>query len=136
MIASAKSRTQSMEQLLRPYEEEQKRLSKSKERVLFERQSSLACSEGRTIVVSLRGRAINPAVHGRVDPGNASRSWISGLLALPAAAYILTEQEAHAAELERIFITIKTDGVQRGLIAKIISRFERKGFKLMAIKIV
>lgn len=103
------------------------------------RQTSRAFSEGRpaaaAAVVSLRGRATFLAANSRVDPGNASRSWISGLLALPAAAYMLTEQEAHAAELERTFIAIKPDGVQRGLIAEIISRFERKGFKLVAIKI-
>ncbi|KAJ9706187.1 hypothetical protein PVL29_001643 [Vitis rotundifolia] len=38
--------------------------------------------------------------------------------------------------MERTFIAIKPDGVQRGLIAEILSRFERKGFKLVAIKIV
>ncbi|WOH14905.1 hypothetical protein DCAR_0934434 [Daucus carota subsp. sativus] len=32
--------------------------------------------------------------------------------------------------MERTFIAIKPDGVQRGLISEIISRFERKGFKL------
>lgn len=104
------------------------------------RQSSRAFSEGRAAAVaaavSLRGRATSLAAHSRVDPGNASKSWISGLLALPAAAYMLTEQEAHAAELERTFIAIKPDGVQRGLIAEILSRFERKGFKLVAIKII
>lgn len=31
---------------------------------------------------------------------------------------------------------IKPDGVQRGLIAEIIKRFEQKGFILVAIKIV
>jgi len=35
---------------------------------------------------------------------------------------------------ERTFIMIKPDGVQRGLIGKIISRFEQKGFKLVAMK--
>ena len=74
----------------------------------------------------MRARATTLAVPDKVDPGNASRSSISGLLALPAAAYMLTEQEAHAAELERTFVTIKTDGVQRGLIAKIISRLNAK----------
>ena len=33
---------------------------------------------------------------------------------------------------ERTFIMIKPDGVQRGLVAKIISRFEEKGFKLVS----
>lgn len=35
---------------------------------------------------------------------------------------------------ERTFIMIKPDGVQRGLVGKIISRFEKKGFKLVAMK--
>lgn len=83
--------------------------------------------------VSLRGKAASLASYGSE---NAGRNWISGFLALPAAAYMLTGQEAHAAEMERTFIAIKPDGVQRGLIAEIISRFERKGFKLVAIKVV
>ncbi|KAJ1469202.1 nucleoside diphosphate kinase 2 [Baffinella frigidus] len=37
---------------------------------------------------------------------------------------------------ERTFIMIKPDGVQRGLVAKIIERFEQKGFKLVAMKIM
>lgn len=37
---------------------------------------------------------------------------------------------------ERTFIMIKPDGVQRGLVAKIIKRFETKGFKLVAMKFV
>ena len=35
---------------------------------------------------------------------------------------------------ERTFIMIKPDGVARGLIAKIIKRFEQRGFKLVAMK--
>ena len=35
---------------------------------------------------------------------------------------------------ERTFIAIKPDGVQRGFISEIIGRFERKGFKLVALK--
>ena len=40
-----------------------------------------------------------------------------------------------AAPKERTFIMIKPDGVQRGLIGTIISRFETKGFKLVAMKV-
>ena len=36
---------------------------------------------------------------------------------------------------EQTFIAIKPDGVQRGLIGPIISRFEQKGFKMAAIKL-
>ena len=35
---------------------------------------------------------------------------------------------------ERTFIAIKPDGVQRGLVGQILNRFERKGFKLVALK--
>jgi len=35
---------------------------------------------------------------------------------------------------ERTFIAIKPDGVQRGLIGEILQRFERKGYKLVAMK--
>ncbi len=36
--------------------------------------------------------------------------------------------------LERTFVAIKPDGVQRGLVSEILGRFERKGFKLVALK--
>merc|ERR1712119_101931 len=36
---------------------------------------------------------------------------------------------------EQTFIMIKPDGVQRGLVGPIISRFEQKGFKLAAMKL-
>jgi len=37
---------------------------------------------------------------------------------------------------ERTYIMIKPDGVQRGLVGTIISRFENRGFKLIALKLV
>ena len=37
---------------------------------------------------------------------------------------------------ERTFIAIKPDGVQRGLINKIIARFEEKGFQLVGLKLI
>ncbi|KAG5593401.1 hypothetical protein H5410_043915 [Solanum commersonii] len=89
--------------------------------------SSKQTSRGRAAAaaatVSLRGVVPSLASYGRSESGNASRAWISGVLALPAAD-------------GRTFIAIKPDGVQRGLISEIVSRFERKGFKLVAIKVV
>ena len=35
---------------------------------------------------------------------------------------------------ERTFIAVKPDGVQRGLVGKIIARFEERGYKLVALK--
>jgi len=37
---------------------------------------------------------------------------------------------------ERTFIAVKPDGVQRGLVGEIIHRFEQKGFRLVALKLV
>ena len=36
--------------------------------------------------------------------------------------------------MQRTFLAIKPDGVQRGLIGEVISRFEQKGFKLIGMK--
>ncbi len=38
--------------------------------------------------------------------------------------------------MERTFIAIKPDGIQRGLVGNIISRFETKGFTLVALKLL
>lgn len=38
--------------------------------------------------------------------------------------------------MERTFIAIKPDGVQRGLIGEIIRRFETKGFTLVSLKLM
>jgi nucleoside-diphosphate kinase len=38
--------------------------------------------------------------------------------------------------LERTFIMIKPDGVQRNLVGEVVQRFEKKGFKLVGLKLV
>jgi nucleoside-diphosphate kinase len=38
--------------------------------------------------------------------------------------------------MERTLILVKPDGVQRGLVGEVISRFERKGLKLISLKIM
>lgn len=37
---------------------------------------------------------------------------------------------------ERTFVAVKPDGVQRGLVGDILTRFERKGFKILAMKLL
>ena len=37
---------------------------------------------------------------------------------------------------QRTFVMIKPDGVQRGLIGEIINRFEKKGIKIVAMKMI
>ena len=41
-----------------------------------------------------------------------------------------------AAGTERTLIIVKPDGVQRGLIGPIITRFERRGLKIVAMKLI
>ncbi|CAN1254432.1 Nucleoside diphosphate kinase 4, chloroplastic [Linum perenne] len=66
--------------------------------------------------VSLSGKLpLFASACGNNGSANAPQ-WISGALAIPMAAYMLQEQEARAGELERTFIAIKPDGVQRGLV--------------------
>ncbi|XP_037480141.1 nucleoside diphosphate kinase 4, chloroplastic-like [Triticum dicoccoides] len=77
-----------------------------------------------------------PAAYAHHLHTNASSHGYAWIAAIPAAAYMLQDQDVHAAEMERTFIAIKPDGVQRGLISEIVSRFERKGYKLVAIKLV
>ena len=59
--------------------------------------------------------------------------------------YVITEEDTCVSineikncdkHIERTFIAIKPDAVQRGLVGDIITRFERKGFKLSGIKFV
>ena len=38
--------------------------------------------------------------------------------------------------MQRTFVMVKPDGVQRGLVGKIINRFEKKGIKIVAMKMV
>ena len=38
--------------------------------------------------------------------------------------------------VERTLVLVKPDGVERGLIGEVISRFERKGFKIVALKML
>lgn len=38
--------------------------------------------------------------------------------------------------MERTVVIIKPDGVRRGLVGEILSRFEKKGFKIRALKMI
>jgi len=68
------------------------------------------------------------------------------LLGTGLALALKKEEESEAAtvpvhgvpgsDLERTFIAIKPDGVQRGLTGEIIGRFEKRGYRLVALKLV
>ncbi len=38
--------------------------------------------------------------------------------------------------LERTYVMVKPDGVQRGLVGEIVGRFEKKGLKLVGLKLI
>ncbi len=40
------------------------------------------------------------------------------------------------ADLQRTFVAVKPDGVQRGLVGEVISRFEKRGLKLIGMKML
>ena len=40
------------------------------------------------------------------------------------------------ADVQRTFVAIKPDGVERGLVGEIISRFERRGLKIVGLKML
>jgi hypothetical protein len=47
-----------------------------------------------------------------------------------------SDSETMSGNQERTFIMLKPDAVQRGLVGEIIKRFEQKGFKLVAMKMM
>ena len=53
-----------------------------------------------------------------------------------AAPPVKTESPAgvEGSATERTFIALKPDGTQRGLLGEVVNRFERKGYRLVAIK--
>jgi nucleoside-diphosphate kinase len=60
--------------------------------------------------------------------------------ALEAAEEKAPAASAHAGvpgtRTERTFLAVKPDGVQRGIIGNVITRFENKGFKLVGLKLL
>jgi hypothetical protein len=76
-----------------------------------------------------------------------NKSYLGWALAATALfTYLWNEKEAEAATIpvqgipgtanERTFIAVKPDGVQRNLVGDIIKRFEQRGYKLVALKMV
>ncbi|MHC1624600.1 MAG: nucleoside-diphosphate kinase [Methermicoccaceae archaeon] len=45
------------------------------------------------------------------------------------------QREDNVGSMQRTFVMVKPDGVQRGLVGRIISRFEDKGLKLVGMKL-
>lgn len=59
---------------------------------------------------------------------------LSAALSFTIAARSAPSSTSLFAGRERTYIMVKPDGVQRGLVGDIVGRFEKKGYKLSAIK--
>lgn len=57
-------------------------------------------------------------------------------VAAAAAGTATAATFALADKTERTYIMLKPDAVQRGLVGEIVGRFEKRGFKLVALKLV
>ena len=75
--------------------------------------------------MAARGRAFG-ARRGGPGAGRGAASAASGAIRGPAPA---------RGAGERTYVMVKPDGVQRGLVGDVISRFERKGFALKGLKL-
>lgn len=85
----------------------------------------------------------------RAAPSALPSSFVTGAVVVAAGvqAYSYTSHSKTSCESlpvygkagtnqERTFLAIKPDGVQRGLIGDIIARFEKRGYKLVGLKMV
>jgi len=81
----------------------------------------LAARSPAAAISSRQSLAPQTAFAGRVAPLRAASRGLASL---------------NMKERERTFIMVKPDAVQRGLVGNIISRFEQKGFKLVALKMM
>lgn len=77
------------------------------------------------------GPAGRPGARAHVGSGAGTRR---GLCPCGRGAITRPLARRTKANMERTFIAIKPDGVQRGLVGDIIKRFEQKGFRLVAMK--
>ncbi|OXB74446.1 UNVERIFIED_CONTAM: hypothetical protein H355_001828 [Colinus virginianus] len=58
------------------------------------------------------------------------------MICLVLAVFAAVFHSARSGVTERTFVAIKPDGVQRHLVGEIVRRFERKGFKLVGLKLL
>ncbi|RLN07597.1 nucleoside diphosphate kinase 2 [Panicum miliaceum] len=83
-----------------------------------------------------RGRVARGLSAATVGSGSAARARAvpRGIVASLTQQSMLTIWHSNM-EVEQSYIMIKPDGVQRGLVGEIISRFEKKGFLLKGLKL-
>ncbi|KAG0521156.1 hypothetical protein BDA96_08G137200 [Sorghum bicolor] len=89
-----------------------------------------SCALRRTASLSFAAASTTP--RGRLGLALSTASAGSGRA---ARARAVPRRIVASSEVEQSYIMIKPDGVQRGLVGEIISRFEKKGFLLKGLKL-
>uniref|UniRef100_A0A2N9FIL0 Nucleoside diphosphate kinase n=1 Tax=Fagus sylvatica TaxID=28930 RepID=A0A2N9FIL0_FAGSY len=69
------------------------------------------------------------------SPSNPHAKTLSNTTSTTKTHIFLPHLVASMEQVEETYIMVKPDGVQRGLVGEIISRFEKKGFKLTGLKL-
>eukprot|EP00249_Psilotum_nudum_P025222 c29488_g1_i1 orf=120-809(+) len=101
--------------------------------------SSASRTDGKALVTAAfcsRNSELSKLLHTSSRSERFGPKWMTGAFLLPVTVLMAQDLTLDVTEAEQTFIAIKPDGVQRGLISDIISRFERKGYKLVAIKML
>ncbi|CDS13269.1 hypothetical protein LRAMOSA05447 [Lichtheimia ramosa] len=99
----------------------------------------------RPAASAMKARAFSTGARAGASAGFRTMSKVAAVGAVGVAAYAYSQNTPIQADSkpiagvkgtfsERTFIAVKPDGVQRGLVAKIISRFEERGYKLVGLK--
>lgn len=70
-----------------------------------------------------------------LEAGSRQRATPSLLDDCAVCVFVCTTRCVFCSTMERTYIMIKPDGVQRNLVGEIIARFEKKGYKLAALKV-
>jgi len=109
---------------------------------------SVASSAARRVVTRTASVRTASTVASRAAAAPLSAKF-SGLALVAASTAVFVAQSKSSVECaalpvqgvpgtnqERTFLAVKPDGVQRGLIGDIISRFEKRGYKLVGLKMV
>ncbi|EXC04025.1 Nucleoside diphosphate kinase 2 [Morus notabilis] len=95
--------------------------------------SSLSCSHKRIIRTHFHHLSAFPSKSHHFFSSSSSSSFSTPPHVKPHI--FLPRLVAALEEVEETYIMVKPDGVQRGLVGEVISRFEKKGFKLTGLKL-
>ena len=99
------------------------------------------------VATTLRSRAASTAAVAAPQLTHQTKFFTAALIAATSVGVVVSSNNKSQCEKlpvygapgtnrERTFLAIKPDGVQRGLIGDIIARFEKRGYKLVGLKMV